>query len=260
MKLLLTNDDGVHATGLRALQEAVAPLGVVHIVAPDRARSGVSHAVTLHKPLRVEEVVLPSGGRALATNGTPADCVIIGCRPEFGGPPDMVLAGINDGPNLGEDITYSGTVSAAMEACLLGYPAAAISVAGHRVRDFTVAARLIAALVPHILEHGLPPDTFLNINVPDCPLDDVRGIEVTHQSARRYQGALERRIDPRGFEYFWIGGAVTEGAQPVGSDAHAVAHQRVSVTPVHLDFTQYRLLEEMQGWGLGRVLDQLRSP
>ncbi len=259
MKLLLTNDDGVFAPGLLALQEAAAALGAVTVVAPDRSRSGASHAVTLHKPLRVHPVTLANGAPALATNGTPADCVIVGCHAEFGGPPDLVLSGINDGPNLGEDITYSGTVSAAMESCLLGVPALALSVAGKPVRDFAPAARLTAALARIVLERGLPPDTFLNVNFPDCPEDELQGIEVTHKSARRYQGELERRVDPRGYAYYWVGGGISEGEQSAGSDAFAVAQRRVSITPVHLDLTHHALRAAMQSWNLDQLLTRKTS-
>jgi 5'-nucleotidase len=239
MTILITNDDGIHAPGLAALKRALANVGEVVAIAPDRPRSATGHAITLHKPLRITPVELPGNGTAYMTNGTPSDCVVLGIIDLLDEQPALVVAGINLGPNLGEDLTYSGTVSAAMEASLMGVPAFAISVASYEAHDYGLASRYAETLAREIIERGLPPGTLLNVNVPDLPPDRIGPVRVTRQGRRRYQGRLDRRVDPRGRPYYWLRGDILDEADPDGTDVEAVASGNISVTPVQLDLTAH---------------------
>ena len=251
MRILLTNDDGINAPGIHALKRALDPLGQVFMVAPERPRSASGHAITLHKPLRLDEVELPDGSRAWATNGTPSDCVTLGFDVVMDGRVDLVFSGINAGPNLGWDVTYSGTVSAAMEGAILGAPAAAISVAGDRPPfEFEPAARFAARLAREITERGLEPWTLLNVNVPPVPESEIRGVVVTHQGRRQYVDRIDKRTDPNGRLYYWLSGSLKENEPDLGSDVHAVLENRISVTPVHLDLTAPTMLEKLRTWRL----------
>jgi len=235
--ILLTNDDGITAPGLRALVEAMQALGDVVVVAPDRERSAVSHALTLHSPLRVWE----HADDWYAVDGTPTDCVNLGLHGLFSDKPQIVVSGINRGGNMGDDITYSGTVSAAMEATLMGVPALAVSLDGdgRTIDDYRVAADYARTIAERTLETGLPPDTFLNINVPPRSAEELCGICLTRQGKRVYSDLVERKLDPRGKDYYWLGGGEIGFENIPGTDFHAVAHHYVSVTPLHLDLTNY---------------------
>ena len=253
MRILITNDDGVHADGLMALKHSLDEVAEVVVVAPDRPRSACGHSITLHKPLRLSETTLPDGSRGWVTNGTPSDCVTLALLDVLkDAPPDQVFSGINHGPNLGWDLTYSGTVSAAMEGAILGFPAVAISVAWRFRRmieeeegpappiDFTHAAAYAAELARYLAEHPLPDHTLLNVNVPPRR---PAGVRVTHQGIRRYPGKLEKRVDPMGRAYYWIGGDEPVDVQEEGSDVQAIADDCISVTPVQLDLTDYKLVD-----------------
>ncbi len=246
--LLCTNDDGIHAPGLAALIEAASAHGEVRTVAPDRQQSASSHALTLHRPLRLTRV-----DRTTHTvDGTPTDCVLIAFRELLERPPALVLSGINHGPNMGEDVLYSGTVAAAMEATILGVPAAAFSYAGLEQEHLESYVPLVSNLIGRLLGRtDFPEETFLNINLPDRPAPDVDGVEITALGRRVYHDSLQRRVDPRGREYLWIGGGRTDWRGREDSDFRAVRAGRISVTPLHLDLTNYRLLEEVRGWALG---------
>ncbi len=239
--ILITNDDGIHAAGLTALARALEELGEVWIVAPDREQSAVGHALTLHRPLRVERL----GERKLSVNGTPSDCVnlgVLGILPE---PPVLVVSGINHGSNLGDDVTYSGTVSAAMEGTLLGVPSMAVSQADPDMDDFGSAvpvARLVAA---RVLVEGLPAKTLLNVNVPR---GEVHGIRMTRLGHRVYREKVVREVDPRGRPYYWIGAGPPEWQEDDASDIAAVHGGLASVTPLHLDLTHYGALGRMADW------------
>ena len=251
MRVLLTNDDGVGAAGLLALRQALEGVAEAIVVAPDRPRSATGHAITLHKPLRLATVTMADGVTAYSTNGTPSDCVVMAVHGVLEGErPDLLISGINNGPNLGEDLTYSGTVSAAMEGTLFGIPSFAISVASYEVPDYRPAAQFAARLAELLQDHSIPPDTFLNVNVPALPSREIAGVAVTHQGRRRYAERLERRVDPRGREYFWVGGDLYEEAPHSGSDVEAVAEDRISITPIQLDLTNHRFLEELARWPL----------
>jgi 5'-nucleotidase len=247
VNILVTNDDGIHSDGLLALRARLLEVGEVMAVAPERPRSATGHAITLHKPLRIHQVRLRDGGVGYSTNGTPSDCVVLGMI-ELQPKPDFVVSGINLGPNLGEDLTYSGTVSAAMEATMFDVPAFAISVAAYQVGDYSGAAEFAAKMVRIITERGLPPNTFLNVNVPDLPPDQMRGVAVTRQGRRRYEGRLDKRSDPRGQPYYWLSGDLLDEQGDPDTDVRALAEGKISITPVQLDLTNHAFLPELHGW------------
>lgn len=242
--ILVTNDDGIHSEGLRALAEALAPVGEVTVVAPDRERSAAGHALTLHRPLRASEVA----PRWYRVDGTPTDCVTLAVMGMLKGRPRLVVAGINLGSNLGDDVTYSGTVSAAMEGTLLGIPAFAISQAGGGHFDFAAAAGFARRLAALLLEQGLPPDTLLNVNVPAVPPEGIRGIALTRQGRRAYRESIVEKLDPRGKTYYWIGGSEPEWERLGDSDYDAVMAGKISVTPLRLDLTHYEALRSLRAW------------
>ena len=249
--ILITNDDGIHAEGLLALKAALDSVGTVHVVAPDRPRSASGHSITLHKPLRVNKVRLPDGSYGYSTNGTPSDCISLGVLDVVGGKVDLAVSGINWGPNLGWDLTYSGTVSAAMEAAIMGIPTFAISVASYEEGVmFDYAADFSAHLARQLLKHGLPPDTLLNVNVPNQPANFIRGIEITRQGRRRYSGKVEKRVDPTGRAYYWLGGDAAVDELEEGTDVKAIADDKISITPIHLDLTAYTAIEQLKTWGI----------
>jgi 5'-nucleotidase len=248
-QILVTNDDGIFAEGLTALRDALSAVGEVTVVAPERPRSASGHAITLHKPLRMERVRMPWGGEGYAASGTPSDCVVLGIyslMPHC----DLVVSGINLGPNLGEDLTYSGTVSAAMEGAICGRPAIAVSVADYEKPDYGFPARFAAKLARQVLDHGLPPDIVLNVNVPNLPEEEIMGVAITRQGKRRYEGRVERRQDPRGRDYYWLGGEVIQDIDGEHSDGEAVREGRISVTPIHLDLTSYAVAKTLEQWEL----------
>lgn len=240
---LVTNDDGIHAEGLKALREAVAPLGRVVTVAPDREQSAASHAITLHHPLRVREVAPDT----YAVDGTPTDCVLVAMHGLLEKPPDFVLSGINHGPNMGDDVSYSGTVSAAIEGAILGVPSLAFSLAAYENLDFTAAA-LVPRIVQSVTRHGLPGRALLNVNIPSGSPADVRGIRLTRLGHRVYADQLVTRTDPRGRTYHWIGGTKPSWRPDPDTDFTAIQAGYVSVTPISLDMTHLPLLEAMKAW------------
>ncbi len=246
MRILVTNDDGIHADSILALADALNDIATVTIVAPDRERSATGHAITLHKPLRVNRVSLNCASEAYSTNGTPADCVLLGVSEVMAERPDCVVAGINRGPNLGEDLMYSGTVSAAMEAALNGVPAFAVSVTDYQATDFDAAARFAANLALKVVAAGLPEESFLNVNVPNLPESRIRGAKVTTLGRRRYTGHIEKRTDPRGRTYYWLGGDPTITEAKDGTDVAAVADGYISVTPLHIDLTDLALMDTVR--------------
>ncbi len=256
MHILVTNDDGVAALGLLALVQALRPLGRVSVVAPDRNWSASGHVKTLHRPLRVKEVVLADGTPALASDGAPSDCValsLLGLLPER---VDVVVSGINPNANIGHDVTYSGTVTAAMEAAIWGIPGIAVSLdspdkrqaARRAAWDYTAAARVARDIVERVMQTGLPKETLLNVNVPYLPYEAIRGIRPTRQGLRVYRDALVRRLDPQGRAYYWIGGEPPTGIPEDGTDFGALKQGYVSVTPLQLDLTASDLLQEMAAW------------
>ena len=250
MKILITNDDGILAPGLAALHAALLPLGDVLTIAPERPRSACGHAITLHKPLRLMPVAMPDGAEAFAINGFPADCVALGVSDHLGGRPDLVVSGINLGPNLGVDMIYSGTVAAAREGAICGIPSFALSIASYEAADFQPAAGFAHYLARTILEQGLPEGTFLNVNVPAAPTSQIEGVALTRQSRIRYDNRIERRTDPRGGAYYWLTGDRLDRTSQPDADAEAVESNRISVTPVRLDLTDTTTLAELPSWQL----------
>jgi 5'-nucleotidase len=241
--ILVSNDDGIHSAGLAALADALEPLGDVVVVAPDREQSACSHALTLHRPLRIDEVQ----PRRYAVDGTPTDCVNLAVNAILPERPVLLVSGINRGANLGDDVTYSGTVSAAMEGTLLAVPSIAMSLIGRGPYDFSAAAAVAARLAAWVLRHGLPPDTLLNVNVPpDAEGRPPRAMALTRMGRRRYGDAIVENVDPRGRKYYWIAGDEVPFVAEEGTDFHAVQHGLVSVTPIHLDLTNYRTLELLE--------------
>lgn len=248
MRILVTNDDGILSPGLVMLAESLGSLGQVTVVAPDRERSAVGHSLTLHSPLRVDEI----RPNYFAVDGTPTDCIHLGIHGILRKRPDLVVSGINKGGNLGDDITYSGTVSAAMEATLMGVPAMAFSLVSDSFRqeDFVYAAEFAAKLALVVGENRFPPDTFFNVNVPSGRL---RGVRMTRQGRRIYEGVVTEKQDPRGRKYYWIGGGELGFHDIEGTDFHAIHAGFISITPLHLDLTNNRAFAEISRWNLENV-------
>jgi 5'-nucleotidase len=248
--ILITNDDGCQAPALAALAGSLASLGRVTVFAPDHNWSAAGHTKTMHKPLRITESSLPDGTPMFVTTGTPSDCVglaVLGVVPEQ---PDLVVSGINQGSNLGHDITYSGTVAAAMEAAVYGIPAIAASQddAADTPGDLTFAVKVIVGLAQRVLAEGLPRNTFLNVNFPSLPAAQVGGIRVTRLGKRVYRDVLIRRLDPKDRPYYWIGGDPPGGEPEEGTDIGALARGYVSVTPLNLDMTDAGLMARLADW------------
>ena len=247
MEILCTNDDGYLAQGIRVLAAAANTLGAVTIVAPDREQSATSHSLTILNPLRVRRT---SDG-AWVVDGTPTDTVLLAVNELLPKRPDVCVSGINHGPNMGEDVLYSGTVAAAMEATVLGIPSVALSHVGDRHEELDAWEPIVAKILQGLLgQKTFPEDTLFNVNLPAVPAHEVRGIRVTSLGKRRYSESITRANDPSGREYFWIGGGVASWRGSEDSDFHAVERGYVSVTPLHLDLTNYELLEEVRGWDL----------
>jgi 5'-nucleotidase len=247
-RILVTNDDGVESRGLLALKQALEPMGDVTVVAPDTNQSAVGHQKTLMRPLRVRERILADGSPAYSVDGSPTDAVSLAFLGYFEHGFDLVAAGINYGANLGDDITYSGTVSAAMEAVINNCPAFAISQEYYEHPDFTLAGYAAAIVARNILSEGLSRGELVNVNVPAVTLEACEGIEVTRLGRRVYSDQLVERLDPRGIPYFWIGGPPPSGLAVPGTDYHAVVNRRIAVTPIHLDLTGRRLLRRLKTW------------
>lgn len=252
MHILVTNDDGVTAPGLFALAQAMRQFGEVSVLAPDHDWSGGGHVKTLKRPLRVRRVRLPDGTSALTSDGAPSDCVALGLMGLLPHKIDMVVSGVNPAANLGHDVTYSGTVTAVMESIIWGVPGVAVSLDGgdcdSNELDYGPAVTIAARVVSSLLINGLPKGTFLNVNVPNEPLDRIKGIKPTQQGLRVYRDRLDKRRDPRGHEYYWIGGDRPTGVPKEGTDVGALAEGYASVTPLKLDLTAYESLEPMLGW------------
>jgi len=253
MHILVTNDDGVMAPGLLALVKTMRELGEVSVVAPEQNWSASGHVKTMHRPLRVKEVRLLDGSPALASDGAPSDCVALALLGLVKKPVDLVISGINPNANIGHDVTYSGTVTAAMEAVITGdLPAIAISLDGpdnHGAPlDFTPAAVVAKQIGQQIIKRSLPKGVFLNVNVPFLTLDQIKGFRVTRQGLRVYRDSLDKRFDPRGRPYYWIGGEAPTAIPEEGTDYGAIAQGYVSITPLQLDLTAWNVLSEMQKW------------
>lgn len=244
MRFLVTNDDGIRASGIAALERTLSDLGQVDVVAPDRERSGAGHSLTLHQPLRVAQI----DATHYAVSGTPTDAVLLAMETLLDERPDWVISGINHGPNMGEDVTYSGTVSAAVEATILGVPSIAISLAGRDGLDFERVQPTVRRLVESLMQFPLSKNQLLNVNIPNRAPDEIRGVRVTRLGSREYIDAVVEQKDPRGRSYYWIGGGGPEWAPDKQSDAFAVQEGFISVTPLLIDLTDYRALVELEAF------------
>lgn len=246
-RILVTNDDGIDSRGLLVLKQALDPIGEVVVVAPETNQSAVGHGKTFMRPLRVRRRTLMDGSRGWSVDGSPTDAVSLAFLGFFDEPFDLVASGINYGANLGDDVTYSGTVSAAMEAVINDCPAFAISQEFYQDPDFTLAGRVARLTATNILERGLDPGELLNVNVP-AGHGTTSEIAVTRMGKRIYQDQLIERLDPRGVPYYWIGGPAPTGEANEGTDFHAVVNGRIAVTPIGLDLTAERLLRRLETW------------
>jgi 5'-nucleotidase len=244
MKILISNDDGVHAPGLMYLANALEKIADIIVVAPDRNRSGVSNSLTLEHPLRV---VTASNG-FYSVNGTPTDCVHLAVTGLLKEMPDMVVSGINEGSNLSDDVLYSGTVAAATEGRFLGLPSIAISLAGPRCEHYDTASLIAKMLVERLREQPLTFDTILNVNVPDMPFSELHGIQVTRLGTRHVAEPTIKAVDPRGRKIYWIGQPGPEQDAGPGTDFYAVNSGYVSITPLQLDLTHYKVMDELSTW------------
>jgi len=251
MHILVPNDDGVQAPGLLALAQEMRKLGEVTVLAPDRNWSASGHVKTMERPMRVKDVRLADGTPALASDGAPSDCVALALLGVVSQKIDLVISGINPNANFGHDVTYSGTVTAAMEAVIAGVPGIAVSLdskPGHGELDYTPAARVAARVAAQAMEHGLPAGILLNVNVPYLPEDEMKGTLVTRQGMRVYRDALVARKDPRGRPYYWIGGDFPTGVDEAGTDFGAMTAGYVSITPLQLDLTAVGALDILKKW------------
>lgn len=236
--ILVTNDDGIRAPGIQYLAEALAEVGQVEVYAPEGQQSAVGHGVSLHRPLRVSTIA--PGWHMV--DGTPTDCVMLAVRSLLGRKPDLVVSGVNAGANLGDDVTYSGTVAGAFEGMLLGVPSIAVSDVSYKPQRQDTAAQVAARVARYVLNNGLPEDTTLNVNVPDVGYEDLKGLAITRMGRRSYQDDIVRREDPRGGVYYWIGGDEPTHIMESGTDFEAIEAGKVSITPLHRDVTYHAAL------------------
>lgn len=252
MHILVTNDDGVQAPGLLALAHEMRRLGAVTVLAPDRNWSASGHVKTLDRPLRVREAILADGTSAFTSDGAPSDCVALALLGVVEEKIDLVVSGINPNANIGHDVTYSGTVTAAMEAAIVGLPAIAVSLdspENHKDKlDYKASASVARHVAKRVMAEGLPKGVVINVNVPYLKDDELKGYMVTRQGLRVYRDELDRRFDPRGRPYYWIGGEAPTGVDEPGTDFGALRTGYVSVTPLQLDLTHHKLMDELKKW------------
>ena len=248
MTILISNDDGIDAKGLISLRNALSEIADVIVIAPDRQQSASSHSLTLHKPLRVRKI----DKNNMVVDGTPTDCVMLAVQELLTEKPALVVSGINHGGNLGDDVTYSGTVAVAFEGTLLGIPSIAISLDNgwQPNSDFTLAAQFAKKLVSIVLEKGLPTNTLLNVNVPHIPLEECKGVAITRLGRRHYKDVIVKKHDPRGKPYYWIAGTPEFYDTGEDTDVFAIKSNKISITPLHLDCTHYESIETLKKWSL----------
>ena len=247
MKILISNDDGIFAEGILELALNLKNMAQIVVVAPNMERSATGHAITMNTPLRIHKVKLQSSGIiGYSVNGTPADCVKVGMDILLDEKPDLLFSGINHGANLGTDILYSGTVSAAMEGAILGLPSVAISLASYKNADFSYAGEVAARIAKDISEYMLPYGTLLNVNVPNVPKSSIKGMKLTYMGVRKYDENYVRREDPRGNPYYWLAGEAIENYDMENTDINAISQNYVSITPIHYDLTNYNLLNQLR--------------
>ncbi len=255
MHILVTNDDGVLYPGISALAGAMREIGDVSVLAPDKNWSASGHVKTLHRPLRVRKTVMSDGEKAYTSDGAPSDCVALAALGLIEKKIDLVVSGINPYANMGEDVTYSGTVTAAMEAAISGLPGVAFSLDTptdfEGKKDFTAAAAIAKRVIEQVRQKDLPHNTLLNVNIPFLPLDEIKGFRITRLGLRIYRNELVRREDPYGRPYYWIGGESPTGKPEEGTDIGAMRDGYVSITPIHMDMTAHELIAEVGSWEWG---------
>lgn len=252
MKILISNDDGINATGIKALAIAMQDLGDVYVIAPERNKSATGHAVTMHTPLRCKKMdIFGDKINAWWVNGTPADCIKLGVENLMKEKPDLIVSGINMGENLGTDVIYSGTVSAAVEGAIFGIPAIAFSYEDHEATDMTSVGIAAKEICKQILMHGIPKDHIFNVNIPKFKdLEEIRGIKTCKLGIKIYKNNFEVRKDPNGNDYYWLAGELIEMPEDVDTDIYAVKNKYISITPIDIDLTDYNLIKEVRDWKL----------
>ena len=249
MKILLTNDDGIYSEGIQILKRKLDNLANVVVIAPDQERSTIGHAMTLRKPLMIKEIKINGDFWGYSVNGTPTDCIIIGLLEIMKNErPDLIVSGINQGPNLGDDIIYSGTVSAAMEGAMRNVPSLAVSIAAFEDFKFESAALFIKNFISHLMKDSLPDSLILNINVPNLDYNRIEGIEITRHGKRVYQDELKIIRDPQGATHYWLGGDLPEGKIEPDTDFEAIHNHKISITPLSLDLTNYKIIPKVKDW------------
>lgn len=255
MKILVTNDDGIFADGIYKLAKTLSNDHEVFVVAPDRQRSATGHAITMHHPLRAQKIkFFDTDLAAWSVDGTPSDCIKLGLEAILDKKPDFVISGINDGPNLGTDVLYSGTVSAAIEGAIHGIQSMAVSMAYTKNIDYDIGANFAYNMVEKLQKDRLPSDTLLNINIPQYKKEDILGAKVTSLGVRRYKNSFVERVDPRGKSYYWLGGEIVEETQGENSDIKCIKDKYISITPIHYDLTKYDLIKTIEEWNIEGAL------
>jgi len=254
VRILVTNDDGIEAEGIKCLAIGLQEIGEVTVIAPDREMSACGHGITVHHPIKVDKFNLFKNINAWSVSGTPADCVKLGVTTILNTRPDIVVSGINRGPNLGTDVLYSGTVSGAIEGIILGIPAIALSLDSFSAVDFSSALRVAQQLCRQMLSKDLAPDTLLNVNIPYTAKEKIKGYKVTKLGERKYINNFEHRKDPRGNDYYWLAGQVIPPEQEDHDlDVVAIKNNYISVTPIHFDLTNYKIIKQVKNWGLEQM-------
>ena len=253
MKILISNDDGIDAEGIYRLAEAMSEIGEVIIIAPKTEQSAAGHSITMKIPLRIQEHKVRNKFKGYAINGTPADCVKIGITHILKELPDIVVSGINHGSNTAISIIYSGTVSAAREAAILGCPSIAVSITDHNPEYFDTAANVTKELALKVVKNKLPEGIVLNVNVPNVPAEEIKGILPTHQGKSKWDDGYEERIDPYGNKYYWLTGKMEDTDEEIHNDQVAVQNNYISVTPIHFDLTDYKVYDELKKWNLSEI-------
>ena len=246
-KILITNDDGIFAPGIRALWEAMCEIGDPIVIAPDTEQSAVGHAITLTDPLRVVPVRRSGGFEGFAVSGTPSDCTKIAIKSILDEKPDLLISGINSGSNVGNNIIYSGTISAATEGTMLGIPSIAISLDSYKSDDYRVAKMAAIDMANHVLRHGVPQGTLLNVNIPYCLPGEIKGVKITRQGTQYFKDEFDKRTDPRGRTYYWMKGNVVDKDESIEFDGKAVSEKYISVTPIHFNVTNDAYMDELKG-------------
>jgi 5'-nucleotidase len=249
MLILITNDDGIAAEGIKALAQSLKSIARVVVVAPERERSAVGHAITMHKPLRAKRVTYYGDGiHAWSVNGTPSDCVKLGIEVLAKDKPDLVFSGINRGPNLGTDVLYSGTVSAAIEAVMMGVPSAALSLTSYEYDDYSFASKFAVSLASNMFKEGIPEDTLLNVNIPAVSEGEINGVRITKLGSRRYKNSFQARLDPHGQEYYWMSGEAVDENNDSDCDINLIFENYITITPIHFELTRFNYIEILKGW------------